>query len=243
MRTHGTAYIPYVLPPKRNRRQQHRRPWNIEPSCVLALMPEVNTTWVDYSGHGNHATLTNTALRHSGRYGPALYFDGAAAYGEIADSAELQINTPFSVSLWAKRLAASVDGFAVLMDKCTGAANRNYMLFWANAGIITFRVRDVTNGVDRNTAIAGYNETGVWRHLCGVYDGTNINIYVDGVVGVATAVVGTIATGAQSLKVGKLGYAAGSNYMFNGLMDEILIFNKALTVSERAALFEMGKRS
>jgi hypothetical protein len=217
------------------------RPFNLDIDCVLALLPDINTKWIDYSRNSNHATLTNTALRHSGRYGPALYLNGSNAYGIIADSAELRFTTPFSISVWAKRLAASVDAYGCIQDKGSASANRNFQINWANVGTINFKVRDVTNGADRNASIAGYNETGVWRHICGVYDGTNVNVYVDGVVGTATAVVGTVATSAHEIKIGKLAYAAGSNYMFNGLLDEILIFNRELKLREIQAITNMGK--
>jgi len=234
--------VPYTLPPIRNRRQPMRRPWYIEPSCVLALMPEINTTWLDYSRHNNPAVLINRAVVHSGRWGPALKLDGSTTYGTIADSAELRFTTPFSISLWANRQGAASDPYGNLITKTLDFGDRNYQVYWADAGTISFRIRDGTNNADRIASKAGYAETGTWRNIISVFDGTDINIYIDTIVGISDVMEGAPATGAHNITIGKLGYAAGSNYHFNGLLDEIEIFNKALTASEREALFEMGKR-
>ena len=87
--------VPYTLPQIRNHRQPMRRPWNIEPSCVLALMPEINTTWVDYSEHSNPAVLTNRAVVHSGRWGQALKLNGV----NKVDTAIVGIGENFEAAL------------------------------------------------------------------------------------------------------------------------------------------------
>ena len=234
--------VPYTLPQIRNHRQPMRRPWNIEPSCVLALMPEINTTWVDYSEHSNPAVLTNRAVVHSGRWGQALKLNGVNTLGTITDSAELRFNTAFSISLWARRDGASSDAYGDVIEKSVSSGTRNYQIYWQDAANIIFKVRDATNAADRATTGLLAAETGVWRHLVGVYDGTNITFYIDKTASVPTAVVGTIWVGAQNIIIGRLTYAAGSNYHFNGAIDEILIFNRELKLPEIQALYEMGKR-
>lgn len=217
------------------------RPFNLDRYCVLGLLPEINTKWIDYSGNSNHATLTNRSVLHSGRYGPALYFNATNTHGAIADSAELRLNTAFSISIWAKRLGTSSDTYGQLMAKAASSTTRNYSIYWYDTGKIYFRVRDVTNAVERICFKGTYAETGIWRHLCGVYDGTNITMYVDSIAGTPVATVGTPYTGVQGIVIGKLSYAAGSGYYFNGLIDEMLIFNRELNLQEIQAITNMGK--
>jgi len=217
------------------------RPFNTDPDCVLALLPEINSTWIDYSGHSNPATLTNTSIVHSGRFGPALKLNGSTTLGTITDSAELRFNTSFSISLWARRDGAASDAYGGVIEKSVSSGTRNYQIYWTDAGAIAFKVRDATNGVDRATQKLGYNETGTWRHIVCIYDGTNITIYIDKTASVPTAVVGTIFVGAQNIIIGRLTYNAGNNYHFNGAIDEILIFNRELKTWEIKALYEQGR--
>lgn len=232
---------PIKLPGSRALTMPLTRPFNLDIDCVLGLLPDINTTWRDQSGNSNHATLTNRSVLHSGRYGPALYFNATNTHGAIADSAELRLNTPFSISIWAKRLGISSDAYGQLIAKASSSTTRNYTIYWQDDGKIYFRVRDVDNAVNRLPFKGTYVETGIWRHLCAVYDGTNVTMYVDSLPGTPVAMVGTPYTGAQGIVIGKLSYAAASGYYFNGLIDEILIFNRELKLWEIQAITNMGK--
>lgn len=217
------------------------RPFNLDRYIVLGLLPEINTKWIDYSGYSNPATLTNRSVVHSGRFGPALKLNGSNTLGTISDSAELRFKTSFSISLWARRDGTSSDSYGGIIEKSVSSGTRNYQIYWSDAANITFKVRDATNGVDRATTGTLAAETGTWRHLVGVYDGTNVTIYIDKVASTPTAVVGTVYIGVQNVIIGRLSYAAGNNFFFNGTIDEILIFNRELATWEINALFEMGK--
>ena len=74
--------------------------------------------------------------------------------------------------------------------------------------------------------------TGQIYHVVGTYDGSNIRLYVNGVLKQTQALAGTIWTVATSnaFAIGRLG-ALSSDY-FDGRVDEVAVYNRALTLSE-----------
>src|SRR5262249_32425302 len=79
--------------------------------------------------------------------------------------------------------------------------------------------------------------TGVWMHVAGTYDGHFLRLYRDGVL------LGTSADLARSLPAGQplwlIGrhnfFTSGANHLWNGMLDEVMIYNRALSDSEIAA--------
>ncbi len=83
--------------------------------------------------------------------------------------------------------------------------------------------------------------TGEWHFVVGTYDGTtstgNQKIYVDGVLkntGDSSIVVGT----SYNVRVGLTSFA---QYPFNGTIDEVIIYNRSLTETEIATLYDTGR--
>jgi len=178
-------------------------------------------------GHVGTKNSANEPLEiNNGKIYKAQQFDGLVTDIQIPSDAELMINTSFMVSLWAKRDAGSIDSHGTMLTKAYSFSTRNYNLFWANNGNIIFRLHDVTNGVDKSTILYGFTALHVWHYIVGIYDGVNMTLYVDGVVSIPTAVVGTVATSTSNVQVGRMGYNAGlNNYRFNGIIDEVHISN------------------
>ncbi|GAI38188.1 unnamed protein product, partial [marine sediment metagenome] len=89
----------------------------------------------------------------------------------------------------------------------------------------------VTTGGVHSIADAGQvlavNE---WYHLAGTYDGNELKIYVNGVLKKATFVIGTITKYSGSLNIGRNSY--WTNRLFNGAIDEMAIYNRALSEDE-----------
>src|SRR5439155_26669737 len=75
--------------------------------------------------------------------------------------------------------------------------------------------------------------TGIWYQLAATIDGTTVKAYLDGVE--AFSVAGPARTiRSSSVKIGTSG-AEGGNF-FDGIVDEVLVYNRALSASEVAAL-------
>lgn len=82
-----------------------------------------------------------------------------------------------------------------------------------------------------------------WSHVVGTFDGATIKYYMNGVLLASTAGVGNGTLGTPSTfptKIGQLGCCLNTHTM-NGKLDEVRIYNRALTAAEAKQLYLMGK--
>ena len=77
-----------------------------------------------------------------------------------------------------------------------------------------------------------------WHHLVGTYDGSHVKIYIDGALDASEAHTATPATNTSPLRFGA---GRESNLLlFQGLIDEVTIYNRALTVAEVKEIYDAG---
>jgi hypothetical protein len=164
---------------------------------------------------------------------------------------------PLSVEFWAKPAqtgalecpAASVEFIS------SPQLQRNGWLFYQGNSTLSdgngwlFRQynNDTSGGpILTNLSSASANislDTNKWYHLVGVYDGTNISIYVDGVLG-ATTVFDTTprpnTNTAIPLTFGARADGAAGSYEFGGLIDEAAVYDVALSPAKIMAHYQAG---
>ncbi|MFZ0033784.1 MAG: LamG domain-containing protein, partial [Sedimentisphaerales bacterium] len=78
----------------------------------------------------------------------------------------------------------------------------------------------------------------VWHHVAGTYDGNEVKLYIDGVLKATTAHSGTIGTNTYNVNIG-----TNSQYperLYNGLIDDVRIYDKALSQAEIASIMAGG---
>ncbi len=190
-----------------------------------------NTTLGDLSGNNNNATLMNGLGWGEGRTANGLSFDGVDDYAEVPTSASLDIGgDQVSISIWAKLdlLPTELPGaFGPMYDSETD----NYVIY-EDKGNNELRFKVTTSdgaarpGIPTSALVANK-----WIHIVGVYDGTNAMIYLNGVFIKSLPLTGTVNAG-QVATIGK----SGSTY-FKGALDNIQVFNKALTQDEINLLY------
>ncbi len=73
-----------------------------------------------------------------------------------------------------------------------------------------------------------YSEIAGWNSVASVYDGSNVSLYFNGGLVDSTPITGSIMQSDNDLTLGSAGGAA----YYNGMIDEVRIYNKALTASE-----------
>jgi hypothetical protein len=88
----------------------------------------------------------------------------------------------------------------------------------------------VVPGTNASATTTASLQLNTWQHLVVMYDGTGVKIYIDGqlqVLSPSTNGTGTITNNTRDIQIGKLNWVSGS--FFDGNMDEIRIWDKALT--------------
>lgn len=190
----------------------------------------------DASGNGFAGTLVNSPSFGTGQVGQAIDLNGSNQYVEVADGAgSLQPGSPpsaMSISAWFRTdtIAPSIQ---IIADKGHNTINGAGWALSINSGIPTF-----TYGGFQN-ATSPLVTAGNWYHLVGVFDGTDMSIYLNGVQGTTT----TLTTGGTVKSTTPLRIGAWANppslsplNFFNGSIDEVRLYDHALSASEITAL-------
>jgi chitodextrinase len=182
----------------------------------------------DVSGYNNHSDLKNHGgTTVSGKLGQALSFDGIDDYAERISFSGLPTSA-ITVSAWIK-LDAHKNWNRVVNHEWV---NNGWLLFTDASGTAIFGVGQ--SGVQYNATKAGLT-VGSWYHLVGVYDGSNVRIYVNGQEGTPRAKNGVTLDGSGNVDIGG---AHGDR--FKGAIDDVRIYNRAFTASEVVTLYNAG---
>ncbi len=177
-------------------------------------------------GGGNDGTLVNMEEADwvDGVVGKCLDFDGSNEYVNCGQVLPTSNTSPFSFCAWIK--AASTDGWNTIIGTQT-----SYWEITVNAGVIKIG----GNAGGTSWVSGGAISTETWYFIVGTYDGTNVRIYVDGELkGGPTALSNSNGDNGVSLIAS---YNSGGDELFHGLIDEVRIYNRALTASEVKALY------
>lgn len=159
-------------------------------------------------------------------------FDGAGDYVAIADDSALKPNT-LSISGWIKlnvNLASQPASFPIFIDKYSLSPMTGYrILFERNQDKLSFSVMDGTTIYQASLTSAGSTLGTDWHHVSAVFDGSNVKLYVDGVLKATAAANTTIDFGNETLYIGSYD---GSQHFLQGVIDEVKIYNTALTADQ-----------
>jgi len=182
-------------------------------------------------------TPSNVNFNVAGKFGNAGEFNGSSSYISVPNSAGNNMST-FSVSLWFKISNASSLGTLISNGL---AADNGYYLAVNVGGPIVFLTSDGNSNTATSTSPSTYAD-GNWHNVVLAYTAVGVgtstyNIYVDGnSTPVITGSNGKFTgTSAQPLTIGKL--PDPSIYYLNGSIDQVRIFNRAITANEVTTLY------
>ena len=171
----------------------------------------------------NNGTVNGATWTSSGVIRGALSFDGSNQYVSLpAVSGSLNINiNPVTLEAWIK--PNSVAGSSKEIVGRGTAASNGYGIN-LNGNKINLGLH---GGGNFNSAAV--LTTGNWYHIVGVIKGANSKIYINGVADINTGTINVV----NSALNGSIGASSvGVTYFFNGIIDEVRIYNAALTAQE-----------
>ncbi|UOA10753.1 fibronectin type III domain-containing protein [Methylobacter sp. S3L5C] len=185
------------------------------------------TTVADASGNGNHGTIKEAVSIPNGHSGKALKFDGVNDWITINDSPSLDISAGMTLEAWVYPTVSMNRTMTVIMKEQPG--QQVYTLY-ANTDSNQPAVDPWINGGERLLAGGTLLPANQWRHLVGTYDGQNEILYVNGQQVAIKPQSGPILTSTGALRIG--GDSIWSGEFFQGYIDEVRIYNRALTPAE-----------
>jgi len=200
------------------------------PGLVAALSFDegTGTNAADSSGNNNRGTLVNGATwSTTAKFGNAASFDGTNDRIDVADSNSLDLTSGMTLEAWVRPTASS--GYrTVLLKEVSGELA--YSIYAADSDHSTrpsgwIRVANTSRYADGTGALP----LNTYSHVAVTYNGSSLVFYVNGVATRTTAVTGNIQTSTMSLRIG--GNTIWGEY-FQGQIDEVRVYNRALTQSE-----------
>ena len=191
----------------------------------------------DSSGYGNDGTLVGMDGTEwiAGRDGGAIEFSGAGQYINFGDDTSLQISGSVTISAWVKMNAGNDGLYMGIGGKLKTAPYRGFSLVRHSSGVFRLWADDgngVIGGFEADSDVT-YTDT-EWHHVVGVVDAGTSMIYVDGVKQAKTSDVNlTIAE--EPAHIGRQ-YSGLDDRYWNGLIDDVRIYYRALTEQEISGL-------
>ncbi len=188
----------------------------------------------DSSGNDNNGSI-NGAKWDAGKYGNALQFNGQDNYVEVPTSDSLEIATNVTIAAWINWIDSG-DGWQGILSKGTMAGpGENYSLFVNRDGryfhfVLALDVGRVQQNSPNNSVVP--NE---WLHVCCTWDGSVTRIYINGEMAMEMDQVAKIIPSQLPLRIG---HRDGSSHYWNGIIDEVRIYDHALTEAEILATME-----
>jgi hypothetical protein len=209
------------------------------PGQIMGFWPLDNRTGskaYDYSGNGRNGTMVdmNSAGNSTSgwnticKFGSCLLFDGINDYvNATVDGTAL---TSLSIEMWIKTAGAQSTKGIFQWSNSLSSATPFVLLQRINSTAVGWHVNGSLN-INLTAA------DGTWYHLMLVHNGTDWTAYTDG------ALAGTYTGGRLNQSNALYAYLGnGYNGYFNGTIDEVKIWNKALTAAEVAAEYELSTK-
>ena len=220
---------------------------NLVASCEGILPPAGMTGWWPGDANANdimgtnHGTLLGGATFGPGKVGSAFSFNGTTANVQVPNAA-LNNLPAGTIDMWINPSANTSAGFG--FSSVWFAKQHDFVNTYAVFGLVStsdsrvkFHLRNAVPEVTGTTPLA----LNTWHHVAATWDGASIKVYVDGVKEGEVASSATLPSDLGGITaIGALIGSGGGFSFFTGSIDEVEIFNRALTVKEIRAIYNAG---
>jgi hypothetical protein len=193
--------------------------------AAYSFNESLGTGVIDASGNNNNGTFGSGVTRTtSGKFGGGLVFNGTSGLVTIPNSASLQLTTGMTLEAWVNPSAVNSAWRDTIYK-----GNDNYYLEGTSDNGGKPGAGGTFGGADVVTYGTVPLAANTWTHLAETYDGTTLRLYVNGAQISGVARTGNIATSTNPLQIG-----GDSIYgqFFQGMIDEVRVYNRALTPVE-----------
>ena len=214
-------------------------------------------TMQDSSGQNNTGTLVNLGTTTSptqGKVGQALKFNGSSSYVDLGSMTALNVGTgDFMISAWVYNTNQSTGN--VLVSKDNGSTQRQLSIVAntdsggaSNPGKVRIGIFNSSGDFYYRETNGGALLTNKWTHIVVGRASGVLKLYMNGVApttvtggtGIATENM-AINSGSVNAEIGARHLFVGSQYYFNGIIDDVRVYNRALSASEVMALYKATK--
>ena len=197
----------------------------------------------DESGNGNNGTVNGATLTQdrNGVNNSAFTFNGTSTFIEVPSTNLLQLSSNYSIGLWynpALNINNAPYGYTLLSKITPTGWYGGYEIMLGtinpNGEILH------TGNIDNSNFILGPHNgisQGIWQFVVVSYDGVKLKLYSNGQYVDSLYKAGSLQIGSDPLRFGRRGGGTIYNQWYSGILDDIGIWNRALTQQEITALY------
>ncbi|MDZ7292478.1 MAG: T9SS type A sorting domain-containing protein [candidate division KSB1 bacterium] len=205
---------------------------------LIAYYP-FNGNAQDASGFGHHGTVGGATLvaDRFGNSNSAYYFDGVNDYIRVPNQTALNFQQAITINFWMK-IGEFYTREAYPLSH--GNWENRWKISITNQGVRwTVKTNDPVNSgikdLDSETKLL----KDVWYNITTLYSGSDFEIYVNGELDNFSSWSGLILPTTYDLTIGQV-LPNNNNYNFKGVIDEVRIYDYALSVQEIQTLYHLG---
>lgn len=191
----------------------------------------------DSSGKGNDGSIEGGPKWVNGKFGRAMEFNGQTDYIVIKDADSLDLNL-MTVAAWVNLVSYAEDQRIITKEEGTGDPYSVYSLQGSGAGFTKLEFRPTLNGTRQRVASDADLPLGQWTHVAATYDGEAVVLYIDGDVDKEQAATGDMMVNDKDVWIGASEF--WTPRFFDGIMDEAVLFNVALSQDDIRTLMDKG---
>ena len=192
---------------------------------------------LDYSGLGNNGTINGAPLWIEGPFGKALQLNGTRDYVDCGNAESLNITDKLTLSAWVKTVDAGEPAEGEMGGQNHYVSKDNSYQMKHRTNLLIFAIWDGGAQATRLSIDNSFN--GEWHYVVGTYDGSVLKQYVDGKLEGEASHEGSIDRNEWNVNIGKC--PANNTQYLNGGIDEVRIYDRALTQEEVAWLAGITK--
>lgn len=215
------------------------------PSGIVAWWPGDNA--VNEIIGGRHGSFRNVAFDtlalqngsafRAGTVGRGFAFDGVDDFIEVANHSSLSLAGDMTIEAWVESTAAT--GFRTIVDKRSADGSTASYIFQIRENVLWLSVQSSAGALA--SANSGFVLPAGSNHLAATVSGTTVRIYVNG----ASVYEASNFPAARAVTDGPLAIGATRNQTntfnkFTGVIDELSLYNRALTAGEISTLYAAG---
>ena len=209
--------------------------WSFNTGWLIAwwkLDDGSGNTAADSSGNNRNGTLTGDVSWVDGITGGALAFDGDGDYVDMGKNPGFDITNQITVSAWIKISAFDKDWQTIVAK---GDRSWRLQRNWGENTLEFGCSGLVVPGTDWGQIFGKTNvNDGHWHHVAGVYDQEKIYLYIDGSMDASATASGMIRVNDEPVYIGE--NSQMTNRFWNGMIDDVRIYNYALSAEEISAI-------
>ncbi len=213
---------------------------------MIAWYP-FNGNTSDLSGNNRNLTSVNTAFANDkdGRSSSSLYFNGSSAYCYGVADTGFSPNE-ITISAWVKSEGIQKSNARTLTVGPDNKINGNYT-FWFEQGLQSLgfiSAEPVTNTASIYNYSTGTYTADSWCHIAVTFSNSTkeLKFFINGVLDKKHSNSGSLTgfTSSRNISVGVTGYPTSLNSYFKGWMDDLRLYNRALTDNEISSLYSFN---